>query len=111
MGNPLKFQTPQNWKICRRMTIRLLPHNSPSMQSVVPEKYSYPTTKRISLITLPRPHSLLDFPFLQGNDDPNTHPSGISTSVVKTPQPLLRGKVIKSIQSKEPIGNIFGKIR
>ena len=75
------------WRICKWIYLGLKGLiNSPFVErSVVPEKYSYPTTKRISLITPLSTPSLLDFPFLQGTDDPNTHHAGISTSVVKTP--------------------------
>ena len=57
----------------------------------------------------PPPNSLLDFPFLQGTDDPNTHPTGISTSVVKTPQPLHEERLSKAFKVKNQLRTVLAK--
>ena len=68
------------------------------MNCVVPENIQTPTTEGISLRT-PHPPG---FSIFAGNGWP-PHPSGISTSVTKTPQPLWKSSFSrrKTIKVKE----------
>ena len=72
--------------------VRFNPRSQQCVQHcVVAENIQTPTMERISLRI---PPTSLDFPFLLGTDGPPP-PSGISSSMTKTPQPLWKSSFSK----------------